>query len=136
MDIKIIKEKAMPLLARKRVTLIAKFTSKSTPAMKNLIPEVAKLTKSDPKLVAIRHVYQKYGKTEAKIIAHVYENEKMANFLEAEKRLFKEEKKEEAPKEEKKEEAPKTEEKPAEEAPKAEEPQKEAEEAPKKENKE
>ncbi len=93
MDIKIIKEKPMPLLARKRITLIAKFTRHGTPTIKNLISEVAKLTKSAPKLVAIRHIYQKYGKTEAKIIAHIYENEKMAKFLEAEKRLFKEEKK-------------------------------------------
>ncbi|MFH1455680.1 MAG: hypothetical protein ABIF40_01900 [archaeon] len=98
MDIKIIKEKVMPLLARKRVTLIADYAGKSTPSIKNLIPQIAKLTKSEPKLVTIRHIYQKYGKTQAKIISHIYESEKMAKLLEAEKRLFKEEK----PKEEEK----------------------------------
>jgi ribosomal protein S24E len=127
MEMKLIKEKDVPLLGRKRINLYAKFVGKSTPTKIKLRQDVAKLVKSKPELVVIRHIYQKFGAGEAKIIAHVYNDATRLKQFEGEKALLKAEApKAEAPKAEApKAEAPKAE-APKAEAPKAEAPKAEA----------
>ena len=71
-DFTIVKEKESPLLSRKRVTLSATFTG-ATPSRLELAQEVAKLTKTKPEHVVVRHIYTRFGKGEAKVICHCYE---------------------------------------------------------------
>ncbi len=126
MKVTVLKERDTPLLARKRVTLEAEYGS-ATPSRLDLKKEVAKKLSADDKLVILKHIYTRFGKQKAKIIAHIYSDEKEMKRLENDvlvKKHFKEEKKEEAapaaeaaPAEEKPAEAPKEEakeEKPAE----------------------
>ena len=129
-DIEILKKKDTPLLSRQRVSAMAYFEGK-TPSRLELKELVAKKVSADPNLVVIRHIYQRYGSKKAKVICHVYKDEKAMKTLELEtliKKHTKQEKKEEKteapkPKEEvKPEETPKEEVKPEEnEEPKAEE---------------
>jgi small subunit ribosomal protein S24e len=116
MKLELLKERETPLLSRKRVTLSASYEG-ATPARKELRKSVAKKVSADEKLVILKHIYTRFGQHKAKVIAHVYEDEKAMNKLEEEyllkkHREKKEEKKEEggeAKPEEKKEE-PKAEE--------------------------
>lgn len=103
MDFEIIKEKAMPLLNRKRITLSAKFVGGKTPSNGDVKKEVAKKLKADESLVAIRHIYQKFGSGEAKVIAHIYDNIESLEALEKEGKAKKEAKGEESGKEKGKE---------------------------------
>lgn len=73
MKLDIHKETEAPLLARKRVTLIAEFGG-ATPSRKDFLKEVAKKLKSDENLTVIRHIYSKFGRQKAKIIVNIYEN--------------------------------------------------------------
>ena len=81
MKLDIHKEMEAPLLARKRVTLIAEFEG-ATPSRKDLLKEVAKKLKSDEKLTVIRHIYSKFGRQKAKVIVNVYENADAMKHLE------------------------------------------------------
>ncbi len=102
MKLDIQKERETPLLARRRVTLTAEYKG-ATPARKDFLKEVAKKLKSDEKLTIIRHVYSKFGRQKAKVIAHVYENADAMKRLEGEglvkKHVVEEPKKQEAPQE-------------------------------------
>ncbi|MBU2589470.1 MAG: hypothetical protein KKA65_01940 [Nanoarchaeota archaeon] len=69
----IVQEKEMPLLERKRVTANLSFNG-ATPSKAELRKDIAKKLKVDEKLVAIRHVYQKFGSSNAKLIVHVYKD--------------------------------------------------------------
>ena len=93
-----------------------------TPSKLKLREEIGKKLKVDTKVVAIRHIYQRFGLPRAKVIAHIYKSFETLKKVErmSDKKLEAyqpkvEEKKEapkvEAPKEEVKEEAPKVEEK-------------------------
>ena len=133
MDLEITKQRETPLLGRTRVSALAHFEDK-TPSRGVIQKKIADKLKKDPKLVIIRHVYQRYGKKEAKIIAHVYDKEDNIVKLEGQKLVDKHNKEEPkkeakaeevAPVEEKKDapvepkeetKAPKEEEKPAPEA--------------------
>ncbi len=83
MKLDIQKERETPLLARKRVTLIAEYEG-ATPARKDFLKEVARKLKSDEKLTVIRHIYSRFGRQKAKVIAHVYENADAMKHLEDE----------------------------------------------------
>jgi len=129
MNLKILKQKESSLLSRKRITAEVTFKG-TTPSKANLKKELASKLKSKEDLIEIRHIYGKFGEETAKVIAHVYENEKVMKSL-VKKKKVKEAKKEEAKpaepaKKEAKKEEPKKEEKPAE-------PVKEKKEEPKKE---
>jgi len=138
------KEQEVPLLNRKRVSFIVDFEGGPTPSILQIREAVASLLKVKEDLVAIRHVYQNYGSSKAKVIAHVYETrkelmhlEKMKKgekkALEAEKKAAEEKAKADADAKKAAEEAKKAEaETPKEEAPKEEAPK---EEAPKEEEK-
>jgi len=73
MKLELQKEKELPLLSRKRATFTV-ISEGATPARKELVKEVAKKLNADEKLVIIKHIYSKFGHTDAKLIAHVYKN--------------------------------------------------------------
>ncbi len=72
MEIEILKERDVPLLKRKRVTAMVTYDGGATPNILALKDVVASKLKVESDLVAIRHVYQQYGFTQAKVIAHIY----------------------------------------------------------------
>ena len=119
MDIEILKEKDMQLLSRKRVSAMIQ-SEGPTPSRLDLKKQLAKKLNKDPELVILKHIYPKYGKSDVKVIAHVYDNKEELEKFELKKLVEKhkepEVKKEEAPAEEKpaEEEKKKEAEKPAE----------------------
>jgi ribosomal protein S24E len=128
MDIEILKEKDMQLLSRKRVSAMIQ-SEGPTPSRLDLKKQLAKKLNKDPELVILKHIYPKYGKSDVKVIAHVYDNKEELEKFELKKLVEKhkepEVKKEEAPAPAEKkpaEEAPAAEEKPAEEEKKEEAP--------------
>ena len=72
MDIEIQKQKDVPLLNRQRVSLLVMYDGGATPSIVQFTDIIASKLHVDKDLVAIRHVYQKYGSSQAKVIAHVY----------------------------------------------------------------
>jgi len=82
---KILKEKEMPLLERKRITIEFEFSGKPTPSKSFIKEELAKKYSIKPELVAIRHIYTNFGNSKARVIAHLYNDEKTLKFLEPEK---------------------------------------------------
>jgi len=72
MKLEIKEKKEVPLLSRVRIQAMVEF-EKETPSREMLRKELAKLSKVKDELVIIKHVYMKFGKKEAKVIAHVYE---------------------------------------------------------------
>lgn len=103
MKIEVNEKREVPLLSRSRITLTADFQG-PTPSREAIRKEVAREAKSDEKLVIVKHVYTRFGKPGAKIIAHVYKNEKDLNDFEEKVMLKKHVKEEGAPAEAKKEE--------------------------------
>ena len=73
MKLELLEKKEMPLLSRTRLQFNLEF-DKSTPKRDDIRKEVAKKAGVDESLTIIRHVYTKFGKREAKVIAHVYKN--------------------------------------------------------------
>ena len=103
MDVEITKQRETPLLGRTRVSAMTFFEDK-TPSRMELQKAIASKVKKDANHVIIMHIYQRYGKREAKIIAHVYNDDKLIEKLEGKKLIAKnKEKKEGEAKEEKKE---------------------------------
>lgn len=82
---KIIYDKEMPLLDRRRVTLEVEHLTASTPKKDDLRKKVADFLKESEELVAIRHVYTRFGEGKSKIIAHVYKDKKDLEFFEKKK---------------------------------------------------
>jgi len=71
MQMNILKEKETPLLSRKRITLEIDYDG-STPSSEQIVSELSKKASVEEKLVELRHIYNKFGKSKAKVIAHVY----------------------------------------------------------------
>ena len=124
----ILKQRDYPLLKRKRVSCMCDFTG-PTPSIIQFKESLASKLKVNKDLIAIRHVYQRFGKTRAKVLAHIYETKEYKESLEklksAEKKELETKKKaaeekkkavEEKKVEEKPVEKPKVKEKPKEEA--------------------
>jgi small subunit ribosomal protein S24e len=84
-DIKILKEVNMPLLARKRYTLEIEFDG-PTPRKDELKKAVANALKAKGELVALRHAYNRYGLRKFRTIAHVYSKEESFRLLETKKK--------------------------------------------------
>lgn len=96
----LISEKKSPLLERSRYKFDLEYFGESTPNNTNVKKEIAKILKVDEKLVAIRHIYQKFGINRAKVIVHVYQKASDLDRLELDKKKKKAKKEEEAPKKE------------------------------------
>lgn len=82
MDIKNLKETEMSLLARKRVKFELEHPNSCTPSRISLKEQIAKKYDTKPELVAIRHVYTRFGTQKVKVIANVYQDEKTLKYLE------------------------------------------------------
>jgi len=124
MDIKITEKKEEPLLSRTEI--IADITADITPKKQELKTKFASVLKVDEKLVAVKHIYTKFGSKKSKAIVYQYTNEEELKKIEPkekEKKEVKEEKKEEKKEEPKpkKEKEEKKEEKKEEPKPKKEE---------------
>lgn len=98
MKLELLKQVDAPLLARKRVSLMASFDGK-TPSNDEVKKEIASLLKTKEELVAIRHIYQRYGQSNAKIIAHVYDKVEDLKAIEEIKKKKVKKAKDEKPKE-------------------------------------
>ena len=109
MKIKLIKENKAPLLARKRLTFEIDYPGSKTPSKDEIKKTIATLQKVKEELIAVRHIYQKFGKNQAKIIAHFYST--LKDLERYEPKSKKEEKKEEKKVESTPAEKPKVEEK-------------------------
>ena len=72
MNIEIQKQVEVPLLNRQRVTIMIDFDGGSTPSILQFKDIIASKMKINKDLIAIRHVYQQYGFSKAKVIVHVY----------------------------------------------------------------
>lgn len=68
----VLKEKDVPLLNRKRVTATVQFDGSATPSLPMLKDLIAATFRVDKGVVAIRHVYPSFGRSTAKVIAHIY----------------------------------------------------------------
>jgi len=129
MKLTITSKKENVLLSRTEFQADLTFT-KTTPARKEVVAEIAKQLKAKSEMVIVEEIKTAFGNTTAKVVGRVYTSKEVMNKIETkrmlEKHVFKEEKVkeavEEAKPEEKKEEA-KPEEAPKEE--KKEEPKKE-----------
>ncbi len=78
-------EKHHPLLGRKRYTFEFEHQGQATPTKKIVKEEIAKKLNLEASKVAIRHVYTNYGSNISKVIAQVYEDEKILKLLETPK---------------------------------------------------
>lgn len=85
MDVEIVKEREMPLLNRKRVSLDANYAGSKTPSSDEVKKVLAKKLGVSEELVAIRHIYQRFGSGKAKIIAHIYDKVEDLKALEKKK---------------------------------------------------
>ncbi|MFH1439406.1 MAG: hypothetical protein ABIG89_02495 [Candidatus Woesearchaeota archaeon] len=99
MELEIQKQRETPLLARRRITAMVNF-QKATPSRANIRDGIAKKLNVNDELVIVRHIYTKYGKNEAKVIAHVYKDNKFIEKLEGKALLEKHGKKAKEGKEE------------------------------------
>lgn len=77
-----LKEIEMPLLSRKRIKFELEHFGNSTPSKSSLKEEIAKKYNTKPEFIAIRHIYTRFGQTKARVIAHIYQDEKTLKFLE------------------------------------------------------
>ena len=83
MEVEITKQTEAPLLGRHRVTSMVTFEGGATPSILKLKEVLASKLKVNKDLVAIRHVYQRFGFSQVKLIAHVYK--KREDLLQLEK---------------------------------------------------
>lgn len=82
MTLKKIKEHENILLQRRRLTFEIDHTGQATPSKAFLKEEIAKQTKAEPNLIAIRHIFTNFGMQKSKVIANIYEDEKILKLLE------------------------------------------------------
>ena len=82
----------MPLLNRRRVSLEIEHPTGGTPSKNDIKKKVAEFLKVPEELVAVKHVYSRFGEGKSKIITHVYNKKQDIEFFE--KKKVKKEKKE------------------------------------------
>nr|MBI4157028.1 hypothetical protein [Candidatus Woesearchaeota archaeon] len=86
MMLKKIEEKNMPMLNRKRISFEVEFSG-TTPKKEDLMKSISSMIKTPEELIALRHVYQKYGINKAKIITNVYEKKEDLKQFEPRKKI-------------------------------------------------
>ena len=72
MELEIQKQTDVPLLNRQRVSVMVSYDGGATPSILQFKDLIALKLKVNKDFVAVRHVYQSYGLTKAKVIVHVY----------------------------------------------------------------
>ena len=98
---KILKEKYIPLLKRKRITAEVEHFKKATMKNEDVLKALASELKVSHDVISLLHVYPHFGVEKARIIANIYQNkEDLEKFEKINKRKKKEEvaTKQEAPK--------------------------------------
>lgn len=97
MNVEVLKQIEVPLLNRQRVSLMVDFEGGATPSILQFKDIVAVKMKVNKDLIAIRHVYQQYGFSKAKVIAHIYKKKeelaKLEKVKKGERKLAEAEKK-------------------------------------------
>jgi len=94
MEMRILKEKEVPILERKRYDILVSHSGKETPSKESLKKELASFLKIKEDLVSIRHLYPKFGISESKAILHVYKTKEDKERFEKEKVIKKDGKEE------------------------------------------
>lgn len=107
---KVLKEEDSRILERKSFVVEIDHHLKATPKEDSIKSGLAKLLKSDEKLMIIKHIYTGFGKGSSKVEVYVYDNEKALKTIEPKSKKKKVAEKKEAPAK-----VPKAEEKPKEE---------------------
>lgn len=74
MEFKIISRKDFPLLNRERVNVEVNFVKEATPKKNNLKKDMVNFLKVDENLLAIKHIYTKFGENKAKVIVNIYKD--------------------------------------------------------------
>jgi len=91
MNAEILKQTEAPLLGRQRVSIMVDFEGGATPSILQFKDVIAVKMKVNKELIAIRHVYQQYGFSKAKVIAHIYKKKedliKLEKLKKAERKL-------------------------------------------------
>ncbi len=85
MELTITEEKANPYLKRKELKGKIVFIG-VTPSNVDVGKKIAGLTKSDEKLVLVKHIYTQFGSQKATFTAYVYETEEMKTKIEPKKK--------------------------------------------------
>jgi ribosomal protein S24E len=84
MEIKVVSKKENPLLKREAISFQIEHTQTKTPSRTEVRKAVAKILKTDMKLVYVKKFKTKTGTSTAVGIANVYDSEEQAKFVEPE----------------------------------------------------
>lgn len=84
MKIEIKSEKKNPLLKRTEYDFVIKHPNESTPTKKAVVEELAKMTKASKDTIVLKSIDTKYGTSESKGYAKVYESKEAAQEIEPE----------------------------------------------------
>ena len=106
MELEIIERNSNPLLNRQEVHVVIKHDNDSTPKRNQVINSLSKELKTKKDLIVIDYLKNKYGKSETKGYAKVYDNKDSMILIETKPSLARHKDIDEKPKEEKKSEAP------------------------------
>lgn len=88
MELTVKSKKETPLLSRTRVNATIEYKG-ATPKLLDVKQKMVAALKVKDNLVAVRHVYPRYGVEKAKVIAHVYEKHDDLIKMEDKKTLLK-----------------------------------------------
>jgi ribosomal protein S24E len=91
MELNLLKERKSPLLDRRRVSYMVEYQGRPTPNIIEFKEAIAGQLKVKKELVAVRHVYQRFGFSKAKVIAHIYSSVKDKQHFEKMKKAEKKE---------------------------------------------
>ncbi|MEM4702889.1 MAG: hypothetical protein QXP53_00140 [Candidatus Pacearchaeota archaeon] len=78
------KQEYKPLTSRTEIE--AKVEAKITPSNLQIQEELSKKLEKDKELIVVKHIYQSFGKHEAKIIAYVYDSKEALKKFEPKKK--------------------------------------------------
>ncbi|MBS3108784.1 hypothetical protein J4409_02835 [Candidatus Woesearchaeota archaeon] len=85
MEFKIISRKDFPLLNRERINLEASFPNQATPKKEEIKNALSAFLKNDGSMLAVKHVYTRFGENKAKVIANAYNDADAFNRFEKKK---------------------------------------------------
>ena len=88
MDLQIIKDEHKPLLSRREISAKITFEG-ATPKREDIRKIVATKLKADEKLVLVNRIHPEYGNQSAKLIIHIYDDDKSMRGAEYEYTLLK-----------------------------------------------
>ncbi len=96
MELTVLSEREVPLLARKRINFEVSFDKQATPKKEDVVKLIAEKLKIHNELIHVNHIYPRFGEHKVKVIANIYKDVKDLNFAEKINKKPKKEKKAEA----------------------------------------